>query len=40
VRDYPQANPPSPITCAVYFLVALVMLGVVTWIVAKGAGLI
>jgi len=39
-QRYSQAEPPGPTTCAVYFLVALVILGGIIWILAKGGGLI
>jgi len=38
--SYPQAEPPGPLTCVVYALVALVILATVAWILAKGGGLI
>jgi len=37
---YGQAEPPGPLTCSVYVVVALVLLATAIWILAKGAGLI
>jgi hypothetical protein len=33
-RDYPQAEPPGPITCAVYVLVAALFLAAVLYVLA------
>jgi hypothetical protein len=40
VREYPQAEPPGPVTCGVYFCAALLLLAGVIFILAKAGGLI